>query len=237
MNTKTRIGGFILLLLLSGIAWAEELSRPHISVYGYAKTEVVPDEMLWALNVGNQGADLKTVSAEHTKIVKAVLKLIAQQGVDKKETQTSGMRFGENYVYRNNSRVKEGYIANTTISFKMNDFGKYEALWLALSKVDAVSVNGVSYDYSKRIEAQNETRIKALMAAKEKAKAMAAAMNLELGETLSIVEEQGGYDVVATNKMEMAMFDARMQEPGSPVSPGTITIEMRVQLVSALISK
>lgn len=226
-----------LLMLLAGFASADEIKQPHISVYGQAKTEVVPDVMHWSVQVENRGSDLKKVSAEHSTLVADAIKRIRQQDIDKKHIQTSGMSFGEHYEYRDNSRVKTGYVASTTITFKMEDFSKYEALWLSLSQVDAVSVHGVSYDYSKRIEAQNDTRIKALMAAKEKAATMAGAMGLVLGDTLEISEEQQGYDVVTNKARFQGVAMMEMDTGGSAVSPGTINIDMRIKLVVGLNKK
>lgn len=227
---------FIVLLGVSSVSWSQEISQPHITVYGEAKKEVVPDEMHWNINVGNRGSELKQVSAEHTRLVKDVLKIIGQQGIDKKHIQTSGMTFGENYVYRDNSQIKEGYIASTTISFKMDNFDRYEALWLSLSKIDAVNVNSVSYDYSKRIEAQNETRIAALLAAKEKAASLASVMGLALGEAIAISEEMDSYSFPA-NKVQMFESRAQMDNGGSAIEPGTITITMKMNLIMGLISK
>ena len=226
----------IILFSFANSGWSQEIGQPHISVYGDAKKEVVPDVMLWSLSVESRGADLKNVSLEHTKTVKDVLKIVGQQGIEKKQIQTSGMTFGENYVYRDNSRVKEGYIATTSVTFKMKNFDRYEALWLSLSKLDSVSVNSVSYDYSKRIEAQNATRINALLAAKEKAAALASAVGLELGEVITISEDMDA-NPFASNRVEKTMLMSRMDESGSSIEPGTIIISMKVLLVVGLISK
>lgn len=227
---------FCLMALFSSASWSHEIDQPHITVYGNAMKEVVPDTMLWSLRVENRGVELDKVSENHVKIVADALKLITKQGVAKKEIQTSGMRFGENYVYRANSRVKEGYIAATTISFEMKNLAKYEALWLSLSKVDAVNVNSVSFDYSKRIEAQNEVRINALLEAEKKAKALASAMRMDVGAALIISEESDAYSP-AINRVQANVFSPEMEAASSPISPGTIPIEMRVKLVLGLISK
>ncbi|VUD41669.1 26 kDa periplasmic immunogenic protein [Thalassocella blandensis] len=224
---------FLVAMALASASWAGEFDRPHITVFGSAKTEVVPDEMQWHVTVENRGAELKEVSKTHSDQVKQVLATIRKYASSEKDIQTSGMRFGENYVYRNNSRVKEGYQATTSINFKMTQFKKYEALWLALSEYKTVNVTGVSYDYSKKVKAQNETRVNALLAAKDKARALAKAMGSDIGEVM-IIEEQGGSTPVF-NSPRMAMLDNA--ESGSPISPGTISIEMDIKLVMAIIAK
>jgi len=130
-----KIVAILALIFTSFSAVAGEFSQPYISVFGSAKTEVVPDVMRWSLKVDNKGQDLSAVSKTHTDIVKNVISAVRNQGVDKSRIQTTGMSFGENFVYRNNSQIREGYVASTNIFFDLTDFDKYEALWLALSKI------------------------------------------------------------------------------------------------------
>ncbi len=213
---------------------AHEITQPHIAVYGTAKQEVAPDLMLWTLSVVNKGSELESVSKLHTERVSGLLELLEKQKVDENKIQTTNMNFGENIVYRNNSQVKEGYIASTTVTFVLNDFEEYESTWLSLSKMPSVSVNNVSYDYSKRIELQNETRIQALLAAKDKAVSLATTMDLELGEVISIIDESN--DIYSANQ-NVVMSVARNSFSENAVAPGTISITMRVKLVVGLISK
>src|SRR5690349_14219519 len=56
-------------------AYPEDSQPPHITVYGTATTEVVPDQMRWFLHVENRGPSLDSVAAEHTSVVGAVLEL------------------------------------------------------------------------------------------------------------------------------------------------------------------
>src|SRR6266481_4837507 len=53
------------LLVIHG--FADEIQLPHITVYGTATTEVVPDQMIWSVKVQNKGAVLETVASDHTK--------------------------------------------------------------------------------------------------------------------------------------------------------------------------
>lgn len=155
-----------------------------------------------------------------------MLKLIKSNGVDKKTTQISGMRFGENTVYRNKIRVREGYIASTNIAFSFSGFEKYQSVWLELSKVSQVSIENVSYDYAERIEIQNETRKLALLAAKEKAQSMANTLGVETGNVVSISENTNTFSDVASNAL---MSESRSRGAGSQsVSLGTIPVEVKV---------
>lgn len=224
---------FATLVMCSSV-FAHPIERPHISVVGYAEEEVVPDEMLWSVSIENRAAQLESVSEEHARLVKKVLQVIRKQVKDEKDIQTSGMQFGENRVYRDGTNVREGFRANTSINFKLEKIKQYEPLWLALSGFEGVSVTNVSYDYSKTDALRDTVRTKALLAAKAKAQALAETMGASLGEVL-VIEEESSTPVSGGPVMEKMSF-ARA-DSGSPVSLGTIKIDMRVKLVMALIGK
>src|SRR5438094_5985112 len=87
------------------------------------------------------------------------------------------------------SPVREGYVTATEIAFKITQLDFYKKLWLGLAKISGVSVQGARYDHTKRIKFQNETREKAVLAAKEKALVLASALGAEIGEPLLLEED------------------------------------------------
>jgi uncharacterized protein YggE len=136
--------------------------------------------------------------------------------------------------------VKEGYVASTTISFKLSNLARYKEVWLRLASMSHLSVNSVSYDHSKRVELQKETRKKALLAAKEKAGVMAETLDAKIGEVLAISEDMengGGWNNRANlNNSVQAIAVASDGENGSSIAPGTIPIRMRVLVTFRLLN-
>jgi uncharacterized protein YggE len=134
--------------------------------------------------------------------------------------------------------VKEGYYASTDISFKFKDFDKYKSLWIGLSKIAHLEVWGVYYDHSKRIEYQNKTRKKALLAAKEKAEVLAKTLGSEIGEPLLIEEDLSISETwrsrsALSNVLEVA---DKGSSGGDVLSPGKIPIKIRVKTTFRLIT-
>lgn len=223
------------LTLLSSAVIAQEapgITSPHITVTGTAVTEVVPDRLLWSLALKNTGPELPQVAGSHSSLLGTLLKILKDLGIDPAAVQTSQMEFGENRVYRNHEHVKEGYYASTSISFKLADISKYKEVWLRLASVSDLSVTSVTYDHSKRIDLQKETRTKALLAAKEKAAAMAGALDTKIGEVLSIREDAEvspfpayGNRLTTANVVQSPAGGA--DEGGAPIAPGTIPIRSR----------
>lgn len=152
---------FVTILLLPIVqSFAGDIEPPFISVQGTALTQVTPDRLIWSLTLKNEGPDLAEVAKKHIELSVELDKAIEASGIAKKDVSTSKMEFGENYVYRNSSQIKEGYLAKTSVTFKTNDFSKYQSTWLNLAAIKEVSLTSIMYDHSKRIDFQNETRKK-----------------------------------------------------------------------------
>lgn len=217
-------------------ARAGETTLPSVTVFGTAVKEVVPDELNWSLTVHNQGANLGEVAKLHAALVARVLELLKEKGIDADDTQTADMRFGDNWEYRDNSRVKNGYFATTDVSFKMTDLGKYRDVWMGLAEVREVTVESVTLDSSKRIETQNETRRKALEAARDKARDMAKTLGAEIGEPLAVEETQDVTDVWSNPlSNSLSRDDAGDSSGGGGFSPGRIPVRIRVKVSFRLV--
>ena len=178
---------FVLILNLP--VWADA-QKPHVTAYGTGTIEVIPDEMFWALKVTNKGPGIKKIAEHHSKIVLSILSFLGETGVAKDDTQTSRMQFGENWEHTGGRRVQNGFFASSQITFKLTDFTKYQHLWTGLSKIKDMSIQNIGYGYSRRIEAENKARIKALLAAREKADVMAKTLGVDLDNPLVIEEDQ-----------------------------------------------
>lgn len=230
---KKNILMIIITLSLAFPAWAEEI-QPQITAYGTAIIEVTPDEMSWALNVTNRGAGIEEIAEQHSQIVLFVLSFLKTTGVANDDTQTSMMQFGENWENENGHRILKGYFASSQVSFKLTDFSKYQSLWLGLSKIEGLSIQNIAYDYSKRIEAQNQARIDALLVAKEKIESMAKTLNVGLGNPLLIEDNQSFNEPMRSNMlMAKASFQSESSDAGG-FALGKIEIKSNVRVVYAL---
>jgi uncharacterized protein YggE len=229
----------LLILAAAGGSLADELEVPHIVVYGTAETEVVPDQMLWRLTVKNLGEELSVVAEEHSRTVEQVLATVSGSGVPRDDLQTSRMEFGENWRHERGSRLFDGYFAATRVSFKTKDLDSYLQLWSSLARIEGVSVDGVHYDLSERIEIQNETRRKALLAARDKAQDLAETLGVRMGEPLLIEEDPPGIGPEKRLSMASNVRQAVGEGAGGGggLAPGRIPIKMRVRVAFRLITE
>lgn len=237
--TRTTVLLWIIAAAFAPAALGDEPAPPSVAVSGVATTEVVPDQLIWRIRIHNTGSKLSDVAAEHAIMVRATLEFLKRNDLEGADVQTSQMKFGENRECQNGSWIKQGYYADTEASFKLMAFDKYDALWIGLAELAGVSVDSVVFDHAKRIEYQNETRRKALVAARDKAADLAHTLGAELGEPLSIEEDLALYQTNNRNPYSncVQFCDPReMAEPGETLAPGTIPIRMRVKAVFRLVA-
>jgi uncharacterized protein YggE len=227
----------LLVLATATHALAGDTGIPHVTVFGTAVTQAKPDLLRWYLTVSDKGTELPAVSEVHTSHTAAVLRLLGEKAIRPEETQTSGMRFSEGREYRDNSWVKDGYVATTQISFTMRNPADYREVWLELARLAGVSVDSVTWDVSNRIEVQDGTRLEALRSAKAKAEQMAAALNGKVSEPIAIEEVLTEDPWAARSMMSNSLQEgSREDEGGDVISPGAVTIRIRVRVVFHLVT-
>ncbi len=232
---KTTVILFICLgcLLCHLSAWAGDLSIPHVTVYGEAEEQVSPDMIAWVLSLSDQGADLKTVAETHARAAADLIAFLKSSGVDADHIQTSGMRFGENRVYRNGTRVKEGYQAVTDIRFTLYDLDRYDYFWLSLAERQGLSIQDVRFGLRDDTAYRQRLQEKALQTARSTAGRMAETLSASIGEPL-VVEEPTGGD--ALPRIAEAQLRAQPAGDGQPsVSPGKLTLRTRLKVVFRLV--
>ena len=185
--------------------------------------------MHWSLGVETKGGDIAQVAAAHDQKVVSVLKFLKEQKIEDKNTQTSRIELSENWVNRDRERVKEGYIASAQIAFESANLEQYRELWMGLAKIPDVSVKGVGFDTSKRIDIQNEARLNAVKAAKEKAESLAKALGASIHEPLVIEENSATWPGMYNTRNTFAAAPGQGAN-GTSLAPGTISVTSRVQV-------
>lgn len=235
MKPKLLATAACLASLLSVVVQAEYFQQPHITVYGTATTEVVPDLMRWRLYVRTNGKTSSQAANAHDQNVSAVIAFLRQQKIAEKKIQTSQLQLAEDWEYiAGRQRLQKGYYAATVVSFESPSLKNYPFLWEGLSQLPSVSIEGVLFDVSNRIQILENTRIQALLVAKKKAERLANTLETRIGQPLLIEEEASRHDDVRTAIAFSAQSRAAETEKQS-LSPGTLSIQARIKAVFHLL--
>ena len=235
----------VALFLATPFASSEEIETPHVTVYGTSTVQVVPNQMIWSLTVRSEDPTSTSAAKMNEKTVGDVLSFLKSE-VAAESVQTAWMQLGENWKYVGNTRVKDGYFGTTEIHFTISNLTKYSMIWIGLAGIQGVQVTSVSLSHSERIKFQNEARTKAVVAAKEKAKAIAEALGSKIGEPLSIDEDLSvseGYRALSVlSARENPILSNSVSFSGSAsvdsdpsVAPGSIPIRSRVKAIFSLL--
>ncbi|HSV38686.1 MAG TPA: SIMPL domain-containing protein [Nocardioidaceae bacterium] len=174
-------------------AVAAETEPPTRSIAIDAVGEVrgVPDQVAFDLSVRGRAVDLAGALDRASATMRRVLDVLADQGVDRKDVQTTGLSMDPVYRYLSGSEpILEGYrvVQRAEVVVRsLRDAGK--VITAAVGAGDStVSVSDLRLQLGDRASLLSDAREKAIAEAEAKAEQYAGAAGQTLGAVLSIKE-------------------------------------------------
>lgn len=220
---------FLLAMLVSSFAVAQENIQPRVSVIGTGTVKIVPDQVLINSRIEHTGKSASEVKKQNDQVVNDVIKYLRSQGVDPKNIQTEYIRLNKEFNYNTKDTF---YSANQAISIHLKDLKKYETIMSGLLESGLNRIDGIQFQTSKKEELQAEARKKAVMNAKMKAEEYAKALGQEIGKAISIDEVQTDHYQPVYRVMEMKADSAESQES---IAPGEMEITVKVNVAFLLL--
>jgi uncharacterized protein YggE len=207
MNALLRV--FLLACLLStatAVCSCQDKTPPvrQVAVIGSCIIKVVPDEMLWSIQVSVSDATLARAKTRHDGSLGDALKYLKGLGDALKDLQTGGISFERN-LYPGDDPVarRNPFSCTTQITFTLTDFEKYGAICDALAKLDGAQVLSVNYATSKEAETRHEALKRALLDAHDKASDLATTAGMSIDKPLSVDEQEAYYVSPETSNTAM----------------------------------
>ncbi len=161
----------------------------QVTVTGTAAIKVVPDQMLWSVQVYFRAPSVAEAKAQHDTSLDTALKYIKGLGGAVTDLQTNGIQFDKDLYPGDTIELRRNpYSCATQFTFTLTDFAQYGPIADALAKISGVQVQSVNYDSSKREETEREALKQALLKAHDKAGDLAATAGCFIDKPLSIVE-------------------------------------------------
>jgi uncharacterized protein len=209
---------------------------PMLAVAGEGLASVEPDVAVVSLGVGAQDQD---AAAAQTKVNQAMHKVLAavKQVVGEEQVQTSGLSLYPVYSQRPMRGDEEqeprisGYRADMSITARVTDIAKVGAVVDAGLGAGANRLNGVSFELQNDTGARADALQQAIRSAQAKARAMAAALDVELTELIEVSES--GLQTVAPMYEAAAAMDAAFAQSrvaGTPIQAGQVQVRANVTL-------
>lgn len=192
--------------LSSAMAQQVDLRR-KISVSGSAETEVTPDIIYISISLKEYLNGKKKV--EITELEKQLYAAVQKAGIAKENLTISNL---SSWNYATEKKKNPDFLASKQYRLKVADLNKFNAIIEAIDAKGIANTNIESYDYSKIESLKKDLKIKALLAAKEKATYMAEALGNKLN---GVIEIQDGGDNIIQPVYRNYMMKAEMADSGA----------------------
>ena len=231
-QTLTLVSALLLLLVLPAQA---EQPVPQIRATGEADASVAPDMAILQLTVTRQAETARAALDANSKAMAEVIAAMREGGVAERDLQTSGFSIQPRYVYpkpRNEQPPKiVGYTVRNSLSVRVRDLDDLGAL---LDRSVTLGVNeggGVRFTNADPSATLAKARAAAVRDAMARAKTMADAAGVKLGDVLEISEQSfdpGPRPMYNARAMAMEAADS------VPIQAGENTYRVVVQASFAI---
>lgn len=194
---------------------------PLITVSAEAEVKVVPDEVVFELEVETIDKDLVTAKAQNDERVKKILDLARGYQIAPQLIQTDYISIEPRYEFEGGRREDDddkplkrtfiGFVVSKEITVVLKDLTRFDNLLSEIVRVGITRISNVQFRSTRIREFRSQARLLAMNAAQDKARAMTREIGQEIGKAVSIRE--GG----------IQDFNQRMPPNVTTIIQGTLT--------------
>ncbi|AJY45564.1 SIMPL domain-containing protein [Martelella endophytica] len=201
-----------------------------INVSAEGDATLVPDMATVSLSVVSQADDTATALSDNSAAMTKVIDALKASGIAETDIQTTDFSVSPRYDQvkaddgTTQSRIT-GYEVHNGLAVKIRDLSKLGSVLDQSVKLGVNSGGGISFSNSDPSKAEDEARREAVANALAKAKTLAEAAGVTLGDVLSISEQSSSPQPVMFRAMAMAKADSAV-----PVAAGENTYSVNVNM-------
>jgi uncharacterized protein YggE len=176
--------GLIALAVLSYNSFAQNVDlRRKIEVSGIAEQQVTPDIINVSVSLQEymNGKTKVTIDQLENQLESAV----KNAGIPKENFTISNVSAWNNTYQK---KKNPDFLAGKQYNIKFSDLNKFDQVLSGVDPKGIQSTNIDSYEYSKIDQLKNELKLKALVAARDKASFLLAGIGEKLGNAINITE-------------------------------------------------
>lgn len=185
---------FNVALLLTFVAITFSNAQDHqpapnqISVSGSVELREIANQASFTFTVKGVGSSLRLAVENANMKVKIVTDKLLHLGVSTHNIATSQFYSGENYGNKAFLSSSRDYQATLVTLVMVDSLPLLEPILYATSESEIENVSNISFSMKDELDVRRRARVAAAMKAKEKAGDMARALNVTLGQVISIDE-------------------------------------------------
>ena len=187
-----RILTLVLLSAFTLTAFSQNIdTRRKIEVTGSAETEVTPDIIYISISLKEYFRDNNNrKKVEIEELEKQLQTAVLNAGIPKENFTINNISSYTDYW---NKKKDPNFLASKQYRIKVSDLTKLNTILSAVDSKGIAYSNIDSYDYSKMEALKKDLKVKALLAAKEKATYLTAALGQKVGQPIEIQEINNEY--------------------------------------------
>lgn len=207
------------------------VERHTIAVTGEAKVVGVPDVATVELGTTIERKNVADAQKENTRIMNALAENLRGKGIDAKDIKTSSYSVYPNYDWTDGRQVLRGYTVSQAVQVKIRKLDTVGDILGVAGTLGANQVGGLRFEVDEPEMLREEARLKALLNAKEKAKALSDAAGVRLRRVISFHESGSVDQPVAFDKgYGMGGRVESIAAPAPTIEPGSNEIIVSVTL-------
>lgn len=226
--------GLVAALVIVAPAWADDKPETAVvSLSGVGEILAVPDMATIRTGVVMTARTAKEALAANTERMSAVLSTISSAGVEDRDVTTGSFEVSPVYDYSSSQPVLTGYQVRNNVVVTVRELDDIGAILDAVVSSGSNQVDSLTYDFSNRVELEDQARRAAVDDVKRKLRIYTDAAGVAVVRLLSL-DEAGNY--AAPQVMAMSAR-AESFSGGAPVpmSTGersvTVTVNTRYQIM------
>ncbi|MDA1304215.1 MAG: SIMPL domain-containing protein [Nitrospirae bacterium] len=231
-------------MLSSSVAWADEehVDPSTLTVSARGSIQLSPDTAIVNFSVETAGETFEQVVGDNRDRMQRVMNALLGLGIPEERIQTTSFDVTPKYALPPRRRPDQpiiheppkilGYTAKNGLKVEVRDLEKVGAVADRALKAGANHFNGIQWIVRDQHPVYLQALAQAARKAKEKARILAQALDVQLVELLTV--QEGGSHVPAPRrsfaKANMLMADGAA-ESSVPMSPGELEVEAQVSLL------
>ena len=196
VRTAILLNTLLVSLFMGSLAHANEEPVSRITVTGEGSVDIVPDMAVLMLSVNREAPTAREALTANSAAMSKVLAAMTGLGIEKRDLQTANFDIQPRYTYPNRqgngadqAPKLVGYIVRNSLSVRVRDISRVGEV-LDTSVTLGVNEGGsIQFTNDDPSAAITQARVKAMEQALSKARTLAEAADVSVGDVLEISEQ------------------------------------------------
>jgi uncharacterized protein YggE len=203
-----------------------------LAVEAEGKVTVNPDIAITTMGMIAEGKTVAEAQQKNTDVMNKLLGKVTELGVDKKDVQTTNYNIYPLYDYTNGKQTIRGYQVSQSVTIKVRNLDKANAVLALAGEVGANNVSGLQFTIDDREKLREQARQLALKKVAEKRLALMQSLGVRLRTIVSYNEYEvnsGGVEMKGYGYGGSPANDAMGSTPA--VESGSADVVMHVSVI------